>query len=168
MQTAQAGLYVVVLYARFWCTAHNARSLSKGRRRYRSDEFRCTIVGAYRNTPLRNPCGITNLVQKYGRHEAAFLLFLPNCSVEVCGSSSLTAALLNLVFAPLLAQKHSRKTAPELRDEDKAEANAATTVGGGAAETHCRPTEIGGIPPAPPTKHAIRTGCRPDRVRNRT
>ena len=33
------------------------------------------------------------------------------CSVEKCVRSSLTAALLNLVFAPLLAQKQSRKTA---------------------------------------------------------
>jgi len=54
--------------------------------------------------PYGTPAASPTPVQKFGRHMAAFLRFLPTRSVEKCGSSSLTAALLNLVFAPLLAQ----------------------------------------------------------------
>ena len=38
------------------------------------------------------------VLPKTGRHKAAFLWFVPTCSVEVCGAASLAAALLNLVL----------------------------------------------------------------------
>jgi len=44
--------------------------------------------------------------QKFDRHKAAFSVIpAPTCSVEKCGSSSLTAALLNLVFGSAFSSK---------------------------------------------------------------